>query len=246
MAEKSDASKTPANEFTDPLSPFYVHPTNLSTQQLSSNVFDGTGFGSWRRSMLIGLSVKNKIGFVDGTLPKPTSGATKIRQWERCNDMVISWILHSVSSEIANGLLYTETAKSIWDELKERFEQYNGAQLYQVQDQLNQASQGSDSSSAYFTKLKGIWEELRSIKPIPSCTCGAHATIMKHEEDQKVIKFLMGLNESYKIVRGNILMMKPIPSINGVYSLLIQEEKQREISSQSPLNVEASAMAARV
>lgn len=37
----------------------------------------------------------------------------------------------------------------------------------------------------------------------------------------------MGLNESYSAIRAQILLMKPIPSITEVLSLLIQEERQR-------------------
>ncbi|XP_039134878.1 uncharacterized protein LOC120272178 [Dioscorea cayenensis subsp. rotundata] len=47
------------------------------------------------------------------------------------------------------------------------------------------------------------------------------------------MQFLMGLNESYTNVRGNMLIMKPLPTVRQAYSLLIQEEKQREIRSRS-------------
>lgn len=37
----------------------------------------------------------------------------------------------------------------------------------------------------------------------------------------------MGLNESYTNVRTQILLMNPLPTINKVFSLVIQEERQR-------------------
>jgi len=37
---------------------------------------------------------------------------------------------------------------------------------------------------------------------------------------------LVGLHEEYKVTRGNILMMKPLPNIDKVYSMILQEEKQ--------------------
>jgi hypothetical protein len=43
----------------------------------------------------------------------------------------------------------------------------------------------------------------------------------------------MGLNESYSHVRGKILLIDPLPSINKVFSLVIQEERQHMISSSS-------------
>ena len=39
----------------------------------------------------------------------------------------------------------------------------------------------------------------------------------------------MGLNESYSHIRGQILMMEPLPTINKVFSLVIQEEKQPNV-----------------
>ena len=43
--------------------------------------------------------------------------------------------------------------------------------------------------------------------------------------------FLMGLNESYGSIQGQILSMDPFPSINRIFSLVVQEEKQREIGA---------------
>ncbi|XP_073127499.1 uncharacterized protein [Henckelia pumila] len=42
--------------------------------------------------------------------------------------------------------------------------------------------------------------------------------------------FLLGLNESFASVRGQLLLMDPLPSINKVFSLIIQEERQRSIN----------------
>jgi hypothetical protein len=41
----------------------------------------------------------------------------------------------------------------------------------------------------------------------------------------------MGLNESFAPVRGQILLMDPMPPINKVFSLIRQEERQRSIGS---------------
>ena len=42
-------------------------------------------------------------------------------------------------------------------------------------------------------------------------------------EDQ-VIQFLTGLNDSFSVVKTQVLLMDPLPSINKVYSMVIQEE----------------------
>ncbi|XP_022856614.1 uncharacterized protein LOC111377717, partial [Olea europaea var. sylvestris] len=43
----------------------------------------------------------------------------------------------------------------------------------------------------------------------------------------------MGLNYSYKAPKAQILLIKPFPSLNKVYAVVQQEEKRRQISSDS-------------
>lgn len=50
-------------------------------------------------------------------------------------------------------------------------------------------------------------------------------------EDQQLIQFLMGLNDVYTSVRGNLLMMKPPPTTGQAYSIVLHEESQREVPS---------------
>lgn len=47
------------------------------------------------------------------------------------------------------------------------------------------------------------------------------------EEKVRLGQFLFGLNESYSTVRGNIMMMQPLPTVKNAYPLLCEEEKQR-------------------
>lgn len=53
--------------------------------------------------------------------------------------------------------------------------------------------------------------------------------MVKAQQDERLIQFLMGLSEAYAAIRRNILMISPMPSVSLAYSLLIQDEKQREI-----------------
>lgn len=45
-----------------------------------------------------------------------------------------------------------------------------------------------------------------------------------------VMSFLMGLNDYYSQVRGQLLLMDPIPPINKVFSLISQEEHQSSVN----------------
>ena len=50
------------------------------------------------------------------------------------------------------------------------------------------------------------------------------------------MSFLMGLNDSFSQVRGQLLLMDPLPPINKVFSLISQEEQQRKIGLNSVSN----------
>lgn len=51
-------------------------------------------YGGWRRAVFIALSAKNKLGFIDGSITETTTCSPSFKAWNRCNDMVISWLLN--------------------------------------------------------------------------------------------------------------------------------------------------------
>lgn len=57
------------------------------------------------------------------------------------------------------------------------------------------------------------------------------------------MSFLMGLNETYTTVKGQILLMDPIPSLGKVFSFLLQDEKQRKVGKKN--TIESSALAVK-
>ncbi|CAA3023560.1 Hypothetical predicted protein [Olea europaea subsp. europaea] len=47
------------------------------------------------------------------------------------------------------------------------------------------------------------------------------------------MSFLMGLHDSFSQIRGQILLMDPLPPVNKVFALVSQEENQRKIRTSS-------------
>lgn len=151
--------------------PFYLHPSDSPGMILVNSIFDGKGYRGWRKGILIALSAKNKVGFIDRTFLQPKISSDSFKPWVRCNNMVISWLLNSLSREIAESVLYSKTAIEIWKELEERFGQSNGPQLYHLQKEISQLLQGSLDLAGYYTKLKKLRDELDSLDACQTCTC---------------------------------------------------------------------------
>ncbi|XP_015064933.1 uncharacterized protein LOC107010209 [Solanum pennellii] len=204
------------------------------------------GYRSWRRSILRVLSVKNKLGFINGDCKRPDTGIPQFRQWERCDDMVTSWILNSLTKEIAESVEYVFDSYEFWKDLEDRYDQTNGAKLYQIQREINELSQGTLDITAYYTKMKKLWEELSTlhikVQYNCNCICGAKDNMYKVEQDRRLIQFLMGLNEVYTVVRGNILMMNLLPSLAQTFSLLIQDEKHRDIKPSAQMFIKSTSL----
>ncbi|KAG7571956.1 Reverse transcriptase RNA-dependent DNA polymerase [Arabidopsis suecica] len=91
--------------------PYYLTNNDHSGLLLVSDRLTGAGdFGSWHQSMLMALNGRNKLCFVDGSLPKPDDGHRDAATWSRVNDVVRSWLINSVSKTIGQSVLYVKTA----------------------------------------------------------------------------------------------------------------------------------------
>lgn len=72
--------------------------------------------------------------------------------------------------------------------------------------------------------------ELNSHKPILSCACihpcRCEAMRIAREFclENQIIQFLTGLNDKFSVVKTQVILMDPLPSINKFYSVEIQEE----------------------
>nr|KYP44648.1 hypothetical protein KK1_033859 [Cajanus cajan] len=63
--------------------------------------------------MHVAFSVKNKLSFIDGTLPKPATTNSTFAGWNRGNNVVISWLYNFVSKDIITSILFAATTKDI-------------------------------------------------------------------------------------------------------------------------------------
>ena len=204
-------------------SPYHLLNSDHPGLVLVSESLDGSNYGTWIVAMTTSLEAKNKLGFVDGSIPKPELSDPYYKIWCRINSMLKSWLLNSVTNKIYTSILYFSMAADMWKDLHTRFHKSNLPRLYKLRHQLLSLRQGTMDLSSYHTQTQMYWEELSSIQ--------AHATtveeLLAQRETNRVIDFLMGLNESYDHVRSQILMKKTLPSLSEVFNILDNEDSQR-------------------
>ncbi|GKD98754.1 putative RNA-directed DNA polymerase [Tanacetum coccineum] len=106
--------------------------------------------------------------------------------------------------------------------------------------------QARASVSSYYTKLRGLWEELEMVMSIPRCTCvGCKCDIGKRmvdlRENERLYEFLMGLDNKFVVIWTQILAIDPFPKLRNAHHLVVEDERQRVISSEKRTMVDSAA-----
>lgn len=144
--------------------------------------------------------------------------------------MVIGWLIASLERQIAKSIMHFKTASAIWADLGGRFGNPFSSQLYRLQEQLlNTVQEHGMSISEYFTKVKSLWDEIDDLRPLPICTCNPSVSFTKIQQDQRILTFLMKLDQDYSQIRSSLLMNKELPDITEAYRMLLQEEYHKGI-----------------
>ncbi|KAL0008517.1 hypothetical protein SO802_010019 [Lithocarpus litseifolius] len=125
------------------------------------------------------------------------------------------------TSNLQPNVIYFKTTRKVWLDLQHRVSQ--GKEACSL-------SQEDLTINGYYMKFKGLWDELSDYR---TCSCG-------HQVQECTMSFLMGLNDTYATMRGQILLMDPIPSLSKIFSLLLQDEKQRKVGKR--LNTKSLAL----
>ncbi|GAA0183463.1 hypothetical protein LIER_30870 [Lithospermum erythrorhizon] len=74
------------------------------------------------------------------------------------------------------------------------------------------------TSAVFYNKLKGLWEELNGLK-----------TSMRYGnfEEEKMMLFLMGLNDEFEPTNNRIMLYDPLPNLAREYGMIANVEKQK-------------------
>jgi len=236
MAEgaNKDLTKTDANS-SDHNSPYYLHPSDYPRQMHVNDTLTDNNYLDWVQEMENFLFAKNKIGFIDGTIKRPEADDASYMAWMRCDAMIKGWLTTAMEKEIRGSVKYANSASEIWKDLKERFGKESAPRAYELKQAISNTRQEGMTVSAYYTKLRGLWDEMQSFFPAPvckcnGCTCGIGKSLRELKEKEQLYEFLMGLDGEFSIIRTQILATKPIPSLGNAYHLVAEDEQQRSIA----------------
>ncbi|KAL3344856.1 hypothetical protein AABB24_024015 [Solanum stoloniferum] len=161
--------------------PLYLHPSDTLGSVLTTVQLTGSeNYSLWSRSMMTNLRTKSKLDFVLGTCKKGDYAPELDEQRDKCNAFVLAWIMNTVSKELLSGIVYASYAAIVSEDLKERFDKVDGSRIYQLHRDICTIHQGNLTVSAYFTKLRLLWDEFDALVPPPSYNCDRSRVYLYH------------------------------------------------------------------
>lgn len=182
------------------------------------------------------MGSQKKKSRVQAAPPAPTDA--NYDTWCADDCSVMTWILNSLEPAISQNIMCLDTAKAMWDALREMFfNDKNISRVFELYEKLFSHTQDTQSVNDYFSTLKGLADEILVYHPL-SCDATTRA---KQWEEFMVAKFLSGLNADLQPLRDSLMASDTIPTLSNALSRVLRVSTGRTEST----SFASSAMSAR-
>ncbi|XP_073033006.1 uncharacterized protein [Primulina eburnea] len=184
------------------------HPVQITTIKLN-----GDNFLRWSRSVRMYIRGRGKTGYLTGDKKAPSEDDPMYATWDAENSMVMTWLVNSMEEEIGANYMCFPTAYELWENINQMYSDLgNQSQIFELTLKLGELRPDLDLFDAY------EWKNAED---------GQHHK--KTVEDDRIFKFLAGLNVEFDEVRGRIIGRRPLPSLGEVFSKVRREESRRNV-----------------
>ncbi|KAL0386162.1 UNVERIFIED_CONTAM: Retrovirus-related Pol polyprotein from transposon TNT 1-94 [Sesamum radiatum] len=126
----------------------------------------------------------------------------------------------------------------------EEYEQWVRTDSLVISWILNTISKEIVESFLYIDTARELWLEIEARYGVSNgpLVCGALKELAEMKETDHLMQFLMGLNDTFEGIRGQILMLEPLPTVTKAYATILREERQMEVSSTLSSSLQNVAM----
>ena len=159
------------------------------------------------------------MGFLDGSYPEPATNDPSFSDWDINNSMVMSWLINSMETSIAEIYLLYPIAKAIWDTVTMAYSDFDdSSQMLHMRTWSRALRQGDSRVTQYFNSLTKLWQKLDLFSPQIWHDPKDAAIYRQILTRERIYDFLAGLDLSLDDVRGRILSTKPLPSLDVIFA----------------------------
>jgi hypothetical protein len=138
ISQNTESSSTISDHLVNPDNPLFLHLGESPAQVLVTPLLSETNFNLWEHDMIVALKSKNKEHFIYGTLPCPLASNPLREAWRRCNRMVMSWLMRSITPSIRQSVMWMDTASEMWQDIRDCFSHKNKFRIANLLEQIQQ------------------------------------------------------------------------------------------------------------
>jgi gag-polypeptide of LTR copia-type len=99
-------------------------PVNPSQDGLASTMtikLDGKNFNLWSQMLKMKLSCRDKLGYINGSITRPSETDVNYRKWHMEDPLVKDYLINSMDPSLVDNFLSFSTAKEVWDSVSTTF-----------------------------------------------------------------------------------------------------------------------------
>ncbi|RVX14379.1 Retrovirus-related Pol polyprotein from transposon RE2 [Vitis vinifera] len=131
------------------------HQMETSHLPITTHKLNGQNYLQWSQSILMFVRGKEKDDYITGASAAPETTASTYKKWIAENNMVMSWLVNSMTADIGENFLSFDTAKEIWNTAKETFsDKENTSEIIQIEGILHDLRQGNLTIGSHVNHLR--------------------------------------------------------------------------------------------
>ena len=187
---------------------------------------DRSNYLLWKAQILPPLRIANVTGYVDGTCPTPArllppddKGERAVNPeyatWYRQDQIVLSYLLASLSDEVLQQVHQLDTSRAIWSHVEEMYTAHCRASIVQIKLDMAVFRKGTLSMADYFAKIRANADPLAAVgRPM--------------REEDIITAVITGLDSDYEPLITAITTRIDVMTLGELCSHAISFERRRE------------------
>ncbi|EOY03196.1 Uncharacterized protein TCM_017828 [Theobroma cacao] len=121
--ENTSVQKVSTTSIMDSQSLYFLHHTDHYESVVINHKLTFSNYVAWSRAFMLALLSWNKVEFIDRTVLKPASIDLLFGPWIQCNNLILAWLMESITPPTASTIFYMDSIADIWSNLKQNFGQ---------------------------------------------------------------------------------------------------------------------------
>ena len=115
---------------------------------------DGTNYALWSQVVEMYISGKDKLGYINGDFPEPSSMSASFWKWSTDNAIVKGWLINSMDPSLIGNFIRFPMAKQVWDSIATTyFDGSDTSQVYDLRRRVTRLRQAGGSLEKYYNDL---------------------------------------------------------------------------------------------